>query len=370
MPSLGMLWILALIPFRYIGYKVYKVTDRNNVINVCKRLKANALILDNGEEPLSFSYGRLTADEVTQGDTSKWSRFKGYYVAYVHVESSTNNRGSSTYIWLFSTDQQYKKLIEKEISLEDIKDTNVDKVKLVTYPREGPAWNRKYMKDEIEITKIMPVKEQQEVTEKIMELYNAHRNNKVVAYIYGIPGSGKSCIGDILAQTNGVLVDDFNPTDLGDEFKPLYSKIAPTRSKPLILVLDEVDKIIDKIHYHSEKLQNKHYDRIIYNGQTWNKFFDKVERRYSNIIIIMTSNRKPEEILAMDKSYLRQRRVDIFFEMNKSILDINFNDIKQQNLEQLALEPKNYLEDDLVLEDTNDKLEIDDTNDNDNNISF
>jgi hypothetical protein len=42
---------------------------------------------------------------------------------------------------------------------------------------------------------------------------------------------------------------------------------------------------------------------------------------YPNIILIITSNRGPKFIESLDPSYIRKGRVDVTFEMTKSILD-------------------------------------------------
>jgi hypothetical protein len=112
------------------------------------------------------------------------------------------------------------------------------------------------------------------------------------------------------------IVDTFNPTHPGDYFIPLYNKVSPTQDASLIVIIEEVDIIIKKIH---NNLINTHRDipTLITNKSEWNTFFDRFERGlYPYVIIIMTTNQSISYFDELDPSYMRFGRVNIKYHMN------------------------------------------------------
>jgi ATP-dependent 26S proteasome regulatory subunit len=137
------------------------------------------------------------------------------------------------------------------------------------------------------------------------------KNNKFVGYVYGPPGTGKSMIGILLAkELNGSIVKTFNPSQPGDCIENLYSLIEPTEEKPLIILFDEFDIMIDSIH--SGISQHKNIPTQITNKTTWNMFFDDFNLGlYQNIVILLTSNVSPDDFkIKYDPSYIREGRVN------------------------------------------------------------
>ena len=112
-------------------------------------------------------------------------------------------------------------------------------------------------------------------------------------------------------------MDHYDPSFPGSSLIFVYNrakKVSP--NKPLILVLDEVDILIEKI-YHKEILNHKHFKSEVHDKITWNQFLDKISYGlFPFMIVILISNKKKEDIFRLDKTYLRQGRVDIFEEWN------------------------------------------------------
>lgn len=110
--------------------------------------------------------------------------------------------------------------------------------------------------------------------------------------------------------------DTFMPTDPGDQFSNLYNQIEPTKESPLIVVLEEFDIIISRIHY-GKITQHKSMPSNIYDKTSWNQFFDRFDRRYYPwVILILTSNVKPDVIDNLDPSYIRDGRINKVFGMS------------------------------------------------------
>jgi hypothetical protein len=63
---------------------------------------------------------------------------------------------------------------------------------------------------------------------------------------------------ELLKSKEGVyFVDGFNPTNPGDSFDKLYSHIEPTKEKPMIVVLEEVDLFGYPKHNMPNTIYNK-----------------------------------------------------------------------------------------------------------------
>lgn len=97
----------------------------------------------------------------------------------------------------------------------------------------------------------------------------------------------------------------------------LIENIEPNSVKKLIIVLEEVDILIVKLHSNLCRLHGD-IPTLIKNKQDWNKFLDKIDRNiYNNIILIMTTNKTLEFFNELDPSYLRDGRLDLSFTVEK-----------------------------------------------------
>ena len=53
----------------------------------------------------------------------------------------------------------------------------------------------------------------------------------------------------IAKDMGGSFCDTFDPTRPGDSLSELYSKVFPSKENPLVLVFEEFDIMIEKIHH-------------------------------------------------------------------------------------------------------------------------
>lgn len=156
---------------------------------------------------------------------------------------------------------------------------------------------------------------QTEAFKSIMTFYKERHFCKV--FINGPPGKGKTYFSYLMAnKLNCFLTDNYCPTDPGSNFNTIYNRFKTTLTKPLILVLDEVDIILDKIH-NNKLTFHKSFRREICDKPSWNKFIDKFEYGlFPNTILIMTSNKTRQELDKLDKSYLRDGRINLTMNWN------------------------------------------------------
>lgn len=200
----------------------------------------------------------------------------------------------------------------EEAAAEDRR-KEADKVNI--FDREGNYMWLGYISNQCDVC-YDPLPNQQLILDAVSEHNQRHRTTTVL--LYGSPGSGKSMIPLLLAkQMKASLVDTFNPTDPGDTMGRLLRDTRPSRSKKLIVVFEEVDIMIERIHHEKVEI-HKDIPVLIKNKQEWNSYLDKFDRKfYQNIILIMTTNKTPEYFDSLDPSYMRDGRVNLRFEVNQ-----------------------------------------------------
>lgn len=293
---LSIIWTLPFIFLIMFGIKLHKITNKKYIPMVFTRIGNNSSYIEDSN-PRGWIWGK-------------------YYIGYI-IENldSTNNVSSKSYnIFIVCSNKFFKELIDPDSKImkkyQDEKDNDDDKKnKIKFYERYGNYFWLQYNSREINTEHFITKQNQQNIINLIKDDYKKRKNN--VSIIYGEPGSGKSIVSILLAkEMNGYLCDTFNPTDPGDDIGLIYSTIMPTEDRPLILVLEEFDILINKIH-HNMIQPHKHIPIQIKDKTSWNTFFDRIDRGlYPNMIFILTSNIDPEYIDRLDKSYLRNGRVN------------------------------------------------------------
>lgn len=299
---LSITWSIGFILISIIGVGVnlYKVSGYR--LEQFRKTITRASIWDN-DEPEGWVAGR-------------W--FFGY------LQKSEGGRGNIKYeLYLVCTRRFYNIRIAK---IEDSADTGATgnnekgKKKYITfYNLEGNAyWNMNYFNRPLELTTLEPRTIQSAIVKKLRSEYNTKKY--AVALLHGAPGTGKSMVPYFLAKQilktskdmNKVsLVDSFNPFQPGDYFNSLYNKVLPTEDSPLIIVLEEIDMLIIKMH-NCALTSHRDIPTQITNKTDWNKFFDRIDRlQYPYIYFIMTTNKSAGYFDELDPSYMRPGRVNV-----------------------------------------------------------
>ena len=81
-----------------------------------------------------------------------------------------------------------------------------------------------------------------------------------------------------------------------------------------MLAFDEVDGALMAVH--AGVAPHKNLPIAVPNKAGWNLFLDEIGRgMYPHLILLMTSNRSPEFVRALDPSYIRPGRVDFCLEL-------------------------------------------------------
>ena len=303
--SASIVWSLPFLLFSLFGIKLYKVNDKEMFTKISSKIK-NSSMIDDNDKPLGIFIGK-------------------YYFGFF----ASDGKEGKQILYIICAQTMYDNLIGKPINsvVKSIDSSGneiiVEKNKEIinVYNRRGNYFWMQYLKRTLDVSQFTATEKQKNIIDDISMFYHSINNlhNRVVTYIFGEPGSGKSMISILMTKImKGSLVKTFNPTDPGDSFATLYADISPTKDKPLIVVLDEVDILLEKIHAQGIA-PHKHIPIQITDKRTWNDFLDDINIGfYPNLIIIMTSNISRNEIgKKYDISYLRENRVHLSYELMK-----------------------------------------------------
>lgn len=287
--SFAIIWNIIFLPTSYYGFRIYKV-DGIKMNNFLKLIKYSSILSNDEPEGWIYDY---------------------WFIGYIYI--FYNERYKSKELWLLCT----KNFYDNNFKHNNNNETN--KINKITYwNREGSFFNITYSSRLLNLTKKEPTEIQKKSINKIIELYN--KNDYIVSLLYGKSGNGKSMTAhflcsELLNTTETInLCDTHVPFDSGDNFDNFYTKINPTKESPLVIVFEEIDIMIDKIH--NNKIINGEYNPIqIKNKTDWNSFLDRFDKEmYPYTILIMTSNKDISWFNKLDKSYLREGRINLKIE--------------------------------------------------------
>ena len=168
------------------------------------------------------------------------------------------------------------------------------------------------------VSRFKSLPHQENVIQQITKTYNSSYNKSVVCLIHGEPKTGKSMVSILLAkQIKAYYCKTYNPTDPGDSIDTIYNTCNPSLENPLVILLDEIDITLGKIHKQSLNTHNNKVLTEVSDKITWNQFLDNISIGfYPFMIIVMTTNMHPEKIKKeYDSSYIRSNRCDLICEM-------------------------------------------------------
>lgn len=211
-----------------------------------------------------------------------------------------------------------KEVVFNETKFEDLPITTNNSIKIFT--RFGCYVDFGYSSMTLNVKNLKALPSQEPIIKSVSELYNSKR--QITIFIDGVPGSGKSSIGYLVAkELNGSFCHTFNPTDPGDSFSRTVNQIRDSESPDdlIVIVLEEVDVLLKNIHTGSIK-ENYKIPTSVKDKASWASFLDDMFF-YPNIILILTSNKSKSEIDLLDPAYLRKGRIGAYFTLDTPILD-------------------------------------------------
>lgn len=285
-------WTFVFLFTQHFGIRLYLVSEKEDCKRIQKKLSGSCTHTEDGKG-LGYSIG---------------------YWYIVSIKISTTDFEENCKIWMIATENSYKNLMKDKELVIKFDSIPIDTMPLTIYERLGSYQNCYYKERELNITSIEPRPQQQEIIERIQDHHRKYQHT--VVYLHGPPGSGKSLVGVLLAKDySGSYCNTLKPWQPGDNFANLYSEAEPSEDKPLIVVFDEFDAALLKIH--EGIAPHKHLPTQVSDKNGWNHLLDSIQRgMYPHTILLLTSNRTPEFIDELDTSYIRKGRVDIIAELN------------------------------------------------------
>jgi hypothetical protein len=303
--SLQVFLVVPLIIGHFFKIQGYTITDQTMFNNLIKKLEIKRSTFIKSDKPYGFFYG-------------KW------YLGY--IQTSESDRNKEQIMYLVVRRERFEK-IKKGTEFKLNKEGKEVKQKIITIcERKGGKWWRNYTERQYNATKNLKGREpfifQKKIMDKILKTAKKKPSNSGTFFVYGEPGVGKSLMTFLFAkEVNGYFCNSWSPIDASDQFSKMYSSISPTEEKPLVLVLEEADKILYKL-IHNEIEEHKNYEKEVVIKSHWNGLLDKITDLgyYPNVYFIITSNSPLEDITKLDSSLLRKGRIDKSFHITMEML--------------------------------------------------
>ena len=291
-------WTVIFLLTQHFGVRLYSLKDKEDCKRIQKRMSDHCSHTADDGKGFGYSVGF-------------------WYIASISIESFDS--GDKYVIWLIATAASYDNLIkDKDEDVKKIDNTSepnplITKTTLNVYERTGSFYNSHFKKRELKVKPIIPRPEQESIIKTVREHQDLHEHT--VVYLYGPPGKGKSLIGILLAnECNGSYCNTLKPWQPGDTIGSLYAEVEPTKNSPLILVFDEFDTALLRIHAGIDS--HKNLPIHVADKTGWNQMLDEIQLgMYPHLILLITSNKPPSFIEALDPSYIREGRVDCCMEL-------------------------------------------------------
>jgi len=256
---------------------------------------------------LSQTIQTLTIKKIHGKEVNEGFFWSKHAVGFIHI------MGYEIIIYMITRPSFYKMMmLPDEIVEQPITTTPSNKIDV--YIRSGIFKNIYYSRTQLDISHISPIGQQAHVVDGIEKVYQ--KLGRATVFIHGESCTGKSIVGYLLAKKLGSnYCHTFNPSEPGDNLSRLLLEL--NRECPTVIVMEEIDGIIHKIHDNSIQ-QNHEIPIIIRDKSSWCTFLDDMFL-YKGVILILTSNKPKHEIDAMDESYLRKGRIHETYCMNMKI---------------------------------------------------
>jgi hypothetical protein len=262
-----------------IGKKMIIVYDSVNYLN---KLSAN--------ECYYLRSIKLGQNEYPDGYFYKNRNFFGY----LKIDTSYKNTLSADLMIICNKNLSFKKLNEMEVT------TLVSK-------RYGNLGSKKHIIN----LNLKPYEWQRKLFDDVCNHYYKHMSATIC--IHGKSGIGKSTFGLFLIKhfKYSYYFEKYNPMNNVNYFDYIYDYSNPSKSNPLIIILNEYDNVLSNIF---NKKINK-LDKSEFNDKLdWNNWLDQIQKSIYNIypyvILILTSNKNKSEIVKICKNNINDKDDD------------------------------------------------------------
>ena len=285
-------WTCIFLLTQLWGVRLYCLTDYQTCSRVQKRMGDWCTHKTNDNKNYGYSFGY-------------------WYALYLTMNDDAYS------VWIISTQESYEMLTKCKEEPQQMGCLQlIPKESLTVYERFGNYSNCWFKKRLVKINSVVPKPQQQIIVDKVKEHHDEYGHS--VVYLHGPPGTGKSIVGILLANMyKSAYCNTLKLWQPSDTLYNLYSEVEPSATNPLILVFDEFDGPLSQIHAGIPA--NPKFTIQTRDKAGWNQILDEIHiGMYPNLILLLTSNKTPEEICEMDPSYIREGRVDLIFGLTQT----------------------------------------------------
>jgi len=243
-------------------------------------------------------------------------------VGWIYETTTSTNHGSNTMISIYMlASQENMKMICLSDENEQ-KNENIGEIKIVN--SYGQYWHKHFPISSLNTKFIISSPVQMKVVNYCL------KNIKIGATILitGTPGCGKSSISEILAYElskqgkNPVVWSNYNPFQPSNFLEEFLEKFPPTEKEPVIVCLDEFDKMVLTIESEVKTNNAREFVTSIIDKSNLSKFLDKLAKM-ENVITIATSNENLSWWNEIDRQYItRPGRFPMMWELKYNINDL------------------------------------------------
>lgn len=284
------------------GYQLYEVKNQDIIMAIQKQVIYSTIRTDDNS-PSGLCICK------------NWS--------VVFMNGTSNDSGRMEYsVTIVTTPATFKYLTELPPPPPDTspKYIPVPKFEIKVWEPTGGYYSDSMAGRTISIPLLVPTPAQDDVITNIKTEFETKLNLTVL--LYGTPGSGKTVTAFMLAnKLKGSFTNTLNLTNPGVKLSPLYISASPSRDKPLVIVLEEVDVMLCKLHAGSiEPTSHAGAPKYLHDKPSWNKFLDELNMgMFPYIVLIMTTNKTPEFFDELDPSYTRKGRVHLKLKLSDTV---------------------------------------------------
>jgi hypothetical protein len=290
-------WTSLFLLTQHFGLRLYTLKTRDECLAIQKKIGTNCSQITDGGRASGYSIG---------------------FWYFLNITIGTSNHGDSYSVWLIATPDSYKALTKGNqdstndecMLLSSDGDCHAQKKKSFMIIERMGSFHNCYFRKRTHTLNYTPRPVQQDCMDCVKEVINVKKH--AVILLYGPPGSGKSFVSLMLAESmGGIYCNSFQPWIPGDTLGYLYMEAEPTAERPLIVSFDEFDSALLDIHT-GKIVQHKSLLTSVCNKKGWNQMLDEIQRGlYPHLILVLSTNKTPEYIDSLDPSYIRPGRVDM-----------------------------------------------------------
>lgn len=299
-------WEALFLLLPIFGFHVYVLRNRED----CRRIQKQT--------------GRFSSHKMDQ------KKPYGYILGWNYVGHIERNHENDMTVHLVCSERTFDRLLTvgkgETTSLrttastdEDDREKSVQEEEIDVYHRTGSYYCTFFAVSKL-IVKYAPILDQSLAVASIEKMFRT--KSHLVVFLYGPTGTGKSSVAPLVAQKlNAAFCPNLKLWSPGETIEELYHECQPTVKRPLVILLDEIDQVLEKIHRQTLS-RHKSIPTAILDKTDWNQFLDRFQFAFfPHTIIVMTSNHSTKTIAEnMDPSYLREGRIDLAFEMTNTLL--------------------------------------------------